>query len=462
MSVRAMVDNKNPEASRAANEVIDTLWWEWSLKADFYGITDFDGLQQIAVRNLVVDGGVLVRKRRVSPSLNIPLSFQIQLLEVDYLDDSRDHFDKQTGRTVLGGVQFDRDGRRTGYWIHRQHPSARALWAGQPSVFVPANEMLLVFDPLRAGQQIGQTRLKSVLQRFKDIDGLEDAEFKRKQAEACLVATVTDTSPDFEPAPPVAGTGGIATHDGKSVAPSVTDYRGRRIEEIEPGMFIYGPPGRDIKFNQPNPNPGFSEYLVSQLRGGTAGMGVNYEHGTGDLSRVNFSSSRMGENHFKRRVRKLQNKTLQPQLLRPVYNDWFIAEAQAQNRIPAGRVWSKWTPPRWDSIQPLDDARADLLDMRSGAKTFGQVCAERGLDPVDQMREMAEYQRLSDQLGLRLDSDPRHRTSNGSPVGPDAAAAAQSNAANQGDDPNQEPPENNATDSDDPGKARIFSLYERR
>lgn len=416
VAARAQVDTQEPVAARAFNQKIDTLWYEWCQRADFYGTTNFDGLQGLVVRAVVQDGGCLVRRRRV-PSTVSPLGFQLQLLEMDFLDSGREHLTQDNGNTTIGGIEYDADGRKVAYWLYRQHPGSRLRrgTALLESVRVPADEVLHVFEPLRAGQQVGASWLAPVMLRSRDIDGYEEAELVRKQTEACLAAFVEDANPsDGDPA---------------TIGQSATDAEGNVIETFSPGMMTYLPPGRTVKFNQPSSSGGYPDYIRTQLRGFAAGLGLTYELLTGDLSQVNFSSARMGLLAFKRRVRKLQNKVLIPQLLDPVWG-WFIEAAVVVGQVPEGRrVWAKWTPPRWESIQPVDDANADLIDIRSGARTLAQVITERGGDPADQLAEIAETNAMLDDLGIVLDSDPRQRTKTGNPAEqPTAAAPAQADA----------------------------------
>ncbi len=415
--------------TRAQNQTIDDLWWRWGKTADYNGLTNFDGLQYMVVRAIKESGGVLVRRHLARSGRNLAVPFQLQLLELDFLDDTRDRSLPDGGGYIIGGIEYDADDRRAAYWLHRRHPGTVLPFAmaTEPSLRVPASDMLHIFDPLRPGQQLGASALAPILMRARDTDSYEEAELVRKQTEACITAWVEDANPD-------------ASEDN-TVGASVVDADGRRIETFSPGMVAYNPPGRSVKFNQPTANGGYPEYLRTQHRGYAAGLGVTYEAVTGDYSQVNFSSARMGHNGFKRRVQKLQNKVLIPQMLDRVW-EWFIELAQAVGAIPENlSVWSKWTPPRWESIQPEIEAQADLANMRSGATTLPQVIAARGGDFADFVEEVAAANKMLDEAGIILDSDPRHRTKTGNPA--DTAATADTS-----------PPAGDG--------ARVLSLVDRR
>ena len=65
------------------------LWEAWSVRCDADGQLDFLGIQTLACRQMVEAGEVLIRRRprRASDGLDVPL--QLQLLEADMLDASR-------------------------------------------------------------------------------------------------------------------------------------------------------------------------------------------------------------------------------------------------------------------------------------------------------------------------------------------------------------------------------------
>ena len=75
----------------------DRLWTRWSQQMDMDGSSDFSGIQTLVARTLVESGECLVRflPRSANQSLAIPL--QLQVLEPDHLDTSRDGAISQGG-----------------------------------------------------------------------------------------------------------------------------------------------------------------------------------------------------------------------------------------------------------------------------------------------------------------------------------------------------------------------------
>lgn len=170
--------------------------------------------------------------------------------------------------------------------------------------------------------------------------------------------------------------------------------------------------GKDIRFNQPATTAGVSEWLQAQLHIIAAGFRMPYELLTGDLSRVNYSSIRAGLVEFRRMVDAVQWQLVIPMLCQPVW-DWFTVQAWAAGRLPRPDIAVAWSPPRFEAVDPLKDAMADLLAMRSGTMTLAQAIARQGHNPDAVLAEIAAMNARLDALGIVLDSDPRRVTKTG-------------------------------------------------
>jgi hypothetical protein len=79
---------------------------------------DLYGLQLQAARTIVESGAVIARRRWRKASDRLPVPFQIQVLEPDYIDPSKhgplDSAPGVQGGFVVNGVQFNPIGKREG------------------------------------------------------------------------------------------------------------------------------------------------------------------------------------------------------------------------------------------------------------------------------------------------------------------------------------------------------------
>jgi capsid protein len=102
---------------------------------------------------------------------------------------------------------------------------------------------------------------------------------------------------------------------------------------------------------------------------------------------------------------------------------------RAAGLLPAARIGVEWSPPRFDAVDPLKDATADLIAMRSGTLTLAQAIARQGYNPDAVLAEHAAMAKKLDASGLVFDSDPRRTAKSGIQQQQDAAADPETRAA---------------------------------
>lgn len=378
---------------RARDAETDDLWARWCAECDADGMTDFYGLQALVTRTIVESGECLVRlrDRRVEDGLSVPL--QLQVLEPDHLDIGKNEVLPNGAGEIVQGVQFGPTGRREAYWLFARHPGESGL-GGTQSRPVAADSVLHLFDRQRPGQVRGVPWFAPVIMRFRDLDEYDEAEIVRKKVEACLAAFVTGPDED------------------QTIAPSRISGD-QRVENFEPGMVAYLPPGKDVKFNSPAHAGGYAEYMRVQLHAIAAGVGLTYELLTGDLSQVNYSSIRAGLVEFRRRIEALQWQMMVPGLCAPVWNR-FARAAQASGALSSrALVDAEWTAPRFEAVDPLKDIKADIMAVRAGFMTLPEAIARQGYDPAQVLSEIAETNGQLDAQKIVLDTDPRRVTQTG-------------------------------------------------
>ena len=85
---------------------------------------DFYGIQALAFRCVVEAGEVLIRKR-IDPSAEFPL--KLQVLEPDFIDDTRDDRLIADGGYIREGIEYNSRDQRIAYHLHRTHPGDRSM-----------------------------------------------------------------------------------------------------------------------------------------------------------------------------------------------------------------------------------------------------------------------------------------------------------------------------------------------
>lgn len=360
---------------RWADPGVLKVWEAWARQCSSdSGVPHFGALTWLAVAGWFESGEVLIRRRYRYPTDRLPVPMQIQVLEPDYLDTSHNGPTSNGGYAVQG-IEYDRLGRRQGYWLFEVHPGETASWrySSINSKFVAARDVIHLYRPTRPGQSRGVPFLAPVLLDLRDLADWEDAELVRKKVEACLAAFIT--SPEG---------------DSLALAAQMMDTStGQVVEAFEPGMVTRLKPGEDVRLNQPTYAGGYKEYKSSRQHDIAAPI-MPYELMTGDLSQVNYSSYRSGLLAFKAAVEVAQWNVVIPLLCERVA-EWFLEAAELNGAIPmnADRTVN-WSPPPFDLLDREAEAKADQLELQIGKRTWPQLISEQGGDPVSHLKEITE------------------------------------------------------------------------
>ncbi len=362
------------------------LWnaWAGSTECESDNRMTFAGIQHLAMRSLVTDGEVMIRRRirRAKDELTIPL--QLQVLEADYLDTGKSDITSLAGGPVIQGIEFDKIGARAAYWLFQQHPGSGRNYTA--SVRIPASEIIHLYDVDRPGQSRGVSWLATAIINLKDLDEYDDAELMKQKIAALFAAFISDTE----------GAGAPQIGDQESTDP--------KIETMEPGTVIPLPPGQTV--TMANPPTLTSDSLATRtLRRVAAGLGVTFEDLTGDYSMVNFSSARMARISHWGNVHQWQQNLLIPILCARVWA-WAMEAAVLASEIPEAPP-SSWTCPPIPLLDPEKEALGITRMIRSGIQTLSGAIREQGEDPEAHLAEYAADMKKLDELKIVLDSDVR-------------------------------------------------------
>jgi lambda family phage portal protein len=387
-----------PKATGRGAPGVMELWKRWgeTTECDAAGRLTFYGLQRLVMRTVVESGEVLIRRRLRRPDDGLAIPMQLEVLEPDYIDTSKDGFLGIESGTVIQGVEFDAIGRRVAYWLFDQHPGSSGPSLSATSRRVSASGILHVYDQDRPGQVRGPSWLAPVDVRLHDFDEFEDATLMKAKIAACLAAFVTDIDGS-----------GVAL--GEAGTDPATD---KAIDTLEPGMILNLPVGKQVTIANPPQATDHQSYSQTALRGVAAGFGVTYEDLTGDYSHVNFSSARMARIAHMGDLHDWRWNMLIPQFCAPAWT-WMLEVLDLVGAAVDVTAQATWTPPPAPMIDPNTEGQALMRMLRTGAMTFDQMVAEQGYDPDEFFAEYAGGLDRLDKLKIILDSDPRKTTGAG-------------------------------------------------
>ncbi len=383
-----------PTAAGAPSIKLQEAWRTWAetTQCDADGRLTFYGIQRHVMEAVAESGEVLIRARWRLPKDGLALPLQLQVLEADFLDTSRDNFEGAAGGPVVQGVEFDKIGRRAAYWLFPEHPGSNR--ATGVSRRLPASDIVHVFRAERPGQVRGVPWLAAVIARLRDFDEYEDATVMRHKIAALFAAFITD--PNGDPA-------------GAAIGEQTTDRFGQNVETLEPGMLKYLAPGQSVEFGSP-PMPADGGFTDRSLRAVASGLGVTFEDLTGNYLNVNYSSGRLGWMAHWANVEDWRWNMLVPQFCAPAW-DWAMQAASLAGILGAepnpSRPRADWTPPARPMLDPEKEGLSYQHRVRSGAMTPSEMVREQGRDPEAHWAEYARDLKRLDELGIWLDSDVR-------------------------------------------------------
>ncbi len=342
---------------------------QWANKCDADGLTDYYGIQAAVARSIVIDGEAFVQ---IIEGDSGPL---LRLLPSEMIDSTMSG--PINGRNVIGGIEFDSNGRRTAYHVFTAPPDG-SMGLTTNTVRVPAEDMLHIFVPSGPGAVRGVSWLASVLLRLGELDQLEDALLVGAKVAAMHAGFLIDLN-----------NSGSIPFDGKQAGSILQSG-------LEPGTLKVIPGGFDVRFSTPQQASQSVEFAQMQLRAVAAGLGVPEHLLTGDLRQANYSSLRAALVSFRQAVERIQFHYLIPQLVRPVWAR-VITSAVLSGKIDAADFESasadylsaEFYPPAMPWVDPAKDAEAVATQIASGLKSRRQAVAELGYAIEDLDDEIA-------------------------------------------------------------------------
>jgi lambda family phage portal protein len=151
----------------------------WTDESDADGVLDFYGQQGLSVREWMEAGECFIRRRPRLPADGLSVPLQLQIIEPEQLALDYDTI-AVTGNRIRGGVEFDAIGRRVAYYFYPERPDIEFFSSG---IYrrVTADNIIPMYDVLRAGQIRGVPVLTAALVRMWELEKFDDATLLRQQ-----------------------------------------------------------------------------------------------------------------------------------------------------------------------------------------------------------------------------------------------------------------------------------------
>lgn len=387
-----------------------------SIQMDADGRHNMYGLQWQAVMEMVKSGeALLIRKRLVTPVNGI--HFKVKLVSGDFLDHLKDGTDPVSGNRIIQGIEYNADDEAVGYWIFPEHPSNNGFFSrlNNKSQRIDAANVIHLFDAREPGQNRGLPWGMASFNRIRNLDQFQDARLELMKIASCMVGAVKNTNPVGN------------TTKGDPLP-----------DRAEPGLILRLGASEEMSFNSPPSVGGQSEFVREELQIIATDFGVWYPEITGDMSKINFSSGRLGWMSQHKRCVNIRRRLLIPHLCHRLWQ-WLVDDFELQG-IDTRGIRCKWLEPPREMFDPTKEVPPMIKMIRAGLKSMQDALIESGENPELHLEQIKQWNDWLDGFGITLDTDPRKTNSSG---GLNSKLSTQN--ANQ---PNSDPDQEQSGDSD--------------
>jgi lambda family phage portal protein len=402
--ITAQSQYETPEGADVedVNDIRDKVWNNWCNVCDVNGRLSFAEIQQLAQREMVEAGEVLIHVVR-TPSVKYrgvlrPVPLALELIEADRLATEKDTYKihQNGGNKIIRGVELDELGKPLAYWIYPEHPAGPYATRVLPER-IDAKEIIHLFRVDRIGQTRGVSWFAPVMSWLRDLGVYVDNEIQASAVASCFGVAITTNGR--------AGTGLMPSTDDDT-----SDDRGNGFEYLEPAMVVRLQPGESVEsINPGRPNSASEPWINLMLRGISVGTGLSYEVVSRNYSGTSYSSSRTSMLEDRRRFRRWQ-RYMVSHLCTPVWDAFCEQAATAgvdgfpsmseilEDRRAATAV--EWQTPAWEWVDPQSEQAASDAALTSYQSTYQDELGQRGKHWKNVFYQRAKEERLKRQLGL--------------------------------------------------------------
>jgi len=358
--------------SKEKTQEVEKAFKHWGKKGncEVSGRLSWRDCLNLFVETMERDGEVIIRKHYNYPGNKT--GFAIEFIDVSRLDiDFTDY-----SRNIIMGVEFGKHNNPVAYWINEQKIPGYYNFNFERKR-IPANSIIHSFVTHFSGQIRGVPSCHTALERLTRINRIEQAELVASEVSAKKMGFITKNLEGLD------GYSAIEENEEN------LDDDGNIIEHAEAGSWHRLPAGSGIEmFDPTHPNPNISILLKDMLRGAAAGLNINANTLSKDLSNVNFSSIRHGAIEDQETWKQKQ-AFLFTEFCYPITENWLALNGDIFPDVSIDDV--KFIGRRWGWVRPLEEAKAESQAVDMMIKSPQRIMREKGYDVEDEQSAIEEY-----------------------------------------------------------------------
>lgn len=388
-TLQAKIGDSQSDSEVELNSNIENLFKKWCKPkyCDVSGQQSFNEMVRMAVRRIETDGGIIFIKCATKGGL---IPFKLQSKEVDDLATTVD-FRSTSGRRVAGGIEFDSFNKPVAFYFKKYSPDG---YLSTEIERIDADRVIYLYMKRRPSQIREMSMLSRTLPRIRDMNEYATAVAVKERIAAYLAVFIKKINPSTS-----FGRGGKV--DKK------TEYKQRTMT---PGMISELEPGEEIGVvTPPNSGNGLKDFMTVNQRLSGAGQGLSYEVTSRDMSQVNYSSARQGLIEDQTTY-KIWQEFLIDHFLSEIYEEFLMSAVLSglikikdySTNVEKYNAHS-WLPPGWAWIDPAKEAKANQTALDGNFDTLESICANRGRDWKDVLKQRSKEIEYAKSLKLTAD-----------------------------------------------------------
>jgi lambda family phage portal protein len=367
---------------KEVNSRIEEGWTAWSTRpVTIDGKLTLRRFEKLILKTLACDGETFVRLWRGYEGN--PFGLAVQAIDADLLDETFTRPRQGTQNEIRMGVEVDALGRVVGYWVW----DAPATYLMRDRYFIPAGDLIHLYDPDRVNQTRGVTWVHSVMVPAHMLNAYEESEAVAARIGASKMGL-------FEKRP------------DSLVGDLSSDPRPAKME-ANPGTFEIVPDGYEFKAWEPDhPTAQFPAFIKQMLRKIASGFSVFYNVLANDAEGVSYSTMRSFALVERDDWRSIQQDFID-MWRRPLYEAWLsmallTGAVKLPSRDPSRYLQVRHRPRGWQWIDPEKEAKAAVISIQNGLGTRTGFLAEKGEDIEDVFSELAKEEELAKSYGISI------------------------------------------------------------
>jgi len=386
MGIRLQAQVKaGDQTDTKANSAIEAAWIDWASKpVTIDGKLTLRRFEKLILKTVACDGEAFVRLWRGFDGN--PHGLALQPIDADLIDENFSRPRRGSDNEIRMGIEVDSLARPIGYWVWNT-TQASGIDLMRERYFVPAEEMLHLYDPERVNQTRGVTWVHSVMVPAHMLNAYEETE--------AVAARIGASKMGWFERKLDAGAGDLA-NDKKPAT-----------MEANPGTFEIVPDGYEIKTWAPeHPTVQFPAFVKQMLRKIASGFSIFYNVLANDAEGVSYSTMRSFALVERDDWRSIQQDFID-MWRRPLYSAWIgmallTGSLKLASRDPARYMAVRHRPRGWQWIDPEKEAKAAVISITNGLGTRTGFLAEKGEDLEDVFQELAREQELAEKYGISI------------------------------------------------------------